>query len=206
MKINSTTTNSFKGLYIVKGNGRDIAKVISNIHKNAIPSETVKESGAKLKPLKGYTIDLLTGLYGEKQPLAQILIATENDVQLVDNYYIKLFGKSPKEDSEELDDVHLTIFQNRIDKFFKKNLENLVEYNRAQEKFIDKGDASSLSSFILKQAIQAKKKLVEILAPYSLKGEDLPTLRAENVLNAMENDSFDYVNGSVIYDEIDDRI
>lgn len=198
MKINHSTSNSFKGLYIIKGTGREVSEAMAKISKknhNNVLKEVLKENTHS--DLKGCYTEMLTGIFGKKQPLTQTLVATNDDVQIIDNYYSKLFGIDLNTNIEDLDEVHATIFRNRVDKFFKKNLENFVEYHQAQKKCTEHGDASSLSSFILKQAVQAKKKLIEILTPYGIKESSIKTLNATNVLEAIENETFDYVNGII---------
>lgn len=198
MKINYSTSNSFKGLYIIKGTGREVSEAMAKISKksqNNVSKEVLKEKTHL--DLKGCYTEMLTGIFGKKQPLAQILVATNDDVQIIENYYSKLFGIDLNTNIDELDEVHATIFRNRVEKFFKKNLENFVEYNQAQKKCTEQGDASSLSSFIVKQAVQAKKKLTELLTPYGINESNIKTLNATNVLEAIENESFDYVNGNI---------
>ena len=141
---------------------------------------------------------MLTGLYGDRQPLVQMLVATNEDSKIVEDYYHRLFALSAIEEEENPDEEHLAIVKNRIDKFFKKNAEKFIEYNQAQRKFMEKGDASFLSNFIVKRAIEAKNKLVEFLVPYNKKESDIPVLHANDVIMAIEKDSFDYINGCVI--------
>ena len=206
MKINHSTSNSFKGLYIIKGTGREVNTVISKINKKCSNKNTAckigdkiektSESNNTIKDFKKCYTEKLTGIYGDKQPIAHVLIATNDDIKIIENYYSKLLGISLDTNMEEMDEVHLTIFKNRVNKFFKTNLNNFVEYQKAQKKCIEHGDASSLASFTIKQVVQAKKKLAEILSLGQIK-DDVKTLRANEVLEAINNNSFDFNTGII---------
>ena len=103
---------------------------MANINKksqNNASKEILKENIHN--GLKNCYTEMLTGIFGKKQPLTQALVATNDDIQIINNYYSKLFGIDLNTNIEDLDEVHATIFRNRVDKFFKKNLENFVIFN-----------------------------------------------------------------------------
>ncbi len=208
MKVNNLTSNSFRGLYIVKGSGKEVTEVVTKIcKKTSNPSirnfvqfiesnQGLKGEAEKtIDNFKNCNIDILTGVYSAKQPLVQALVATNDDVAILENYYSNLYGVNAGTNFDELDEVHMTIFKNRVAKILKKNAEKFVEYDEAYKKFLNTGEAYSLSNFILKQAINAKKKLAEILSPFNIKEENLSSLNASKVLQAIKADGFDYING-----------
>lgn len=204
MKIQPSTQNNFKGAYIVKGNSRQISQVLGEICQrsfspNAINSLLKTTDSVKLnraiEPLKDFSCiaEPLTGLFGKNQPLVEILFVTGEDCSIISDYYKKKLS-IPNEG--KMDDVHLTIFNNRLQKFLKENTENYKEYNCANKQFLEEGNAGPLTSFILKRAVIAKKKLAEILSLGQIK-DDVKTLRANEVLEAINNKSFDFNTGNI---------
>ena len=132
-------------------------------------------------------------MFGKNQPLVEMLFVTGEHCSIISDYYKKKLC-IPKEN--EMDVTHLTIFNNRLQKFLKENTENYKEYNYANKQFLEEGNAGPLTSFILKRAVIAKKKLAEILSLGQIK-EDVKTLRANEVLEAINNNSFDFNTGEI---------
>ena len=206
MRINHSTQNSFKGMYIVKGNGRQVSKVVREVcSRTSDPTQMnfllkmgdVTRLDNKIEPLKNFTCtaEMLTGFFSEKQPVVEVLFMTNEHSGLIADYYKRKLGIL---DEKEMDDVHITIFNNRLQKFLKENTDNFKEYSSAMKKCLEEGDSAQLAKFIVKRAVEAKKKLAEITTLAQIDTE-INVLRAENVLKAIENNSFEFNNGEINY-------
>ena len=204
MRIHHSTQNNFKGAYIVKGNSRQISQVLGEICQRSSSPEALCpllkiDSSAKLdktiEPLKNFSCiaEFLTGCFGQKQPLVETLFLTGSDCELISKYYK---NKLRIPDENQKDEIHLTIFNNRLQKFLKENTENYKEYSNANKKFLEEGDSAPLTNFVIKRAVEAKKKLAEIMSLSQIKDE-VKTLRAEEVLEAINNKTFDFNTGNI---------
>lgn len=192
MQVNNHNQNSFRGMYIIKGNGNSVIDATANICKrcsnpilnniiNQTPVKTISQAN-NLKAIDGFKTcswDALTGYFGEKQPLVEFLITTNDDTNKLEDYYINAFGLSEINTEDDIDEANILKSKRNVEKFLKKYIDDFMEYTNAQQKCIEEGNASFLASFIVKKAIKAKEKLSNILKPYSIDKNDIRILRAD---------------------------
>ena len=84
---------------------------------------------------------------------------------------------------------------------FIKELQNfqndLYSYESARKKCIETGNSAPLTEFVLKKAIEAKNILKKMFAPYNIKNEDIKVSNADSVIDAIYQDKFNYIDGSL---------
>lgn len=212
MQVNSISQQSFRGLYIIKGTGRDVSKATYEICRRSsspIMQRFLQDQAAQeglvykakdlISELGSITYHSLTGYYGESQPLVQNIIATNNDCNIVDNFCEKFYSLEFLNEIDAFDSKSIKTLAQTLINIQEKENRDMARYEFANLK-CNEGNPTPLTDFILEKAIQAKKTLANMLAPYGKKEKDIEFLEARTVLNALEQDMFDCVNGT--YKEI----
>jgi len=208
MQVNNSTSPNFKGIYIVKGTARNVERA-SDMIRRACNSTAVHELLAFEANLSGKTYEApkqvlrdftdclycyLTNVYDTLQPLVQNLIATNEDTEIISEYLGKSF-----EDSETGEILNAEEVQALLYETIEKQEEGMDKYESAKEACY-RGDSSALADIVVKSQIEAKNNLKEALAPYEIPTSEVPVLNAENIIEAIDEERFDYINGHIYND------
>ncbi|MBE7711244.1 MAG: hypothetical protein E7Z92_03790 [Cyanobacteria bacterium SIG31] len=209
MQVNNSINPSFKGLYIIKGTGKKVARATSLICEKCsdpvmqeILREQAKIVGVKYNPQNiipnflGVTYHALTGYFDEKQPLVKNIIATNEHTPIVDEYQIKEGNFQFLNDIEDFNEAELEMMKNCFINELHKFQRDLYNYETAQKECFEKGNSSLLTKFIINKAIEAKKILNKMLIPHKINPAEIKTLDADTVLDAIYQDKFNCIDGS----------
>ena len=207
--INNTTNPNFKGIYIIKGTGRKVAQATSLIcERCSNPSiqsyieNSAKSQGKKYIPPKFISdftdvcFKYLTGYFHETQPLVESLIATNEHTEIIDEYYTNVHDLGFLDGQNELNE-ELT---EQIKKILAKESINynidLSDFEYSREECLNNANPKPLTDFILKKAIEAKNTLDKMLKPFFISKEEIRILNADNVINAIANNMFNFIEGA----------
>lgn len=208
MQINNSTSPNFKGIYIIKGPAYKVEKA-SDMIRRACNNTAVHELLALEANLSGKTYEApkqvlryftdclycyLTNVYDTLQPLVQNLIATNEDTEIISEYLGKSF-----EDSETGEILNAEEAQALLYEIIEKQEEGMDKYESAKEACY-RGDSSALADIVVKSQIDAKNNLKEALAPYEIPTSEVPVINAENIIEAINEERFDYINGHIYND------
>ena len=139
--INSVSAKvipSFKGIYVVEGKGRDVAEFDEMMCDLNLLD---KSSPLKLQTsINDYNSLYITGLYGDEQPCAQLLVTTNEDTKALANWHRKYTAE---------------------DDFFVKTLEEKISFleDKINEYTETETDTDKEIDFVLKR----KKEAMAIL-------------------------------------------
>lgn len=206
MQVNNNIQPSFKSLYIIQGTANKVDKASTLIrracnnidvhHALAFEHEIAGKIYEYPETVIGKFTDCayyyLTNVYDQLQPFVQNLIGTNEDAKIISEY---LSDGIPEE--EEYTEADYENLKNMVADTIKKQEANQKEYDSAKEQCYA-GNSAPLAKIVVNNRIEAKKRLAEILAPYGILPEEVHSISADKVIEAIENDQFLYTKGHIV--------
>jgi hypothetical protein len=181
-------------MYVVEGTGKEVKEYEDNIYNhyqlsNGLPDCIKMDDG-----IKDFDLIYLTGLYGDEQKLAKLLIATNEDCNVItewDNKYIK-----PK--SCKITDIWNPangINFDKIAELTKRALQEIDAYENVMAEYeYSQNDDNALLDFIEKNNAKASEILQQIK---EFTSKTIQSFKFKDVMEAIKEGRFNIATGEM---------
>lgn len=182
MNINNTLTPvKFTGLYTISGSYNDLKAIESKVENKYKNEYKYKGNDSKVYDYAG-----VFTLPKEQKPTTELLIATNGDAKpllsfIGTNYTQYNFISYPKHDKPYKE------VRSMIEAHFRNNPDNLLDYMIENKKGIVHDAIEESKKFLAHFAFTTTDKHVS----------DINKLQAKDVLEAIKNNCFDFINGVI---------
>lgn len=182
MNIHNTLTPvKFTGLYTINGTYKDLSNIESTVEKKYKMEYEFKGNDSKVYDYAG-----VFTLPKEQKPTTELLIATNGDAKpllsfIGTNYTQYNFISYPKHDKPYKE------VRSMIEAHFRNNPDNLLDYIIENKKGIVHDAIEESKKFLAHFAFTTTDKHVS----------DINKLQAKDILEAIKNNCFDFINGVI---------
>ena len=211
---------SFQGMYILKGKAKtvdrvsqlisercfDEIRVIHNRIRNQLTGEQIPEY---VREFTDYNTLNLVPIYSENQPMVHKLIATNEHVPNICNWYEIMNPYEKDQLLVKIEEVRViqtpngTRVEGDIGGIIKglqakiqKIQQKMAPYLEA-ERAAQNGNMDKLSDFLIDSMQQIKQRLQEVRDLATVPYDEPKVLKAKEVINAIKENRFDFVTGEI---------
>ena len=212
--INNNQT-TFQGMYIIKGKAKNVQKAAESIY-NHCGSEInraynqMKNINVSYFPhLEEVKVLNLTDIYDENQPMVHTLIATNEHSKNIDNWRRTMIPPMRDKLKEKLEEMtvektpfgliisgDIRCIAEEIQKRIQQFNEKMGPYHKAQEAS-KRGNNDLMYDFIIDRMMEVKQKLQEIRDLATVPYDDPKTIKAKDILKAIEEQKFNFITGEI---------
>lgn len=183
---------SFRALYMVEGTGREVINYGDDIKTQYELSNSLPDCIEMDDYIKDFDLLYLTGLYGEEQSYAKLLVATNEDCDAISNWddkYVKPYKVS------DIVDPDKGINWGKLGELLQYASQKYEEHaNAVAEYEYSLRDDNALLDFIAKNNTKASELLQQIK---EFTSKTIQTFKFKDVMEAIKEGRFNIATGEM---------